>query len=406
MNKPSLIVENLGKKYKIGPRSIRFSDIFRNQNYLSKSQKTDPFWALKGISFELREGEILGIIGHNGAGKSTLLKLLSRITSPSTGKATVWGKVASLLEVGTGFHPELTGRENIYLNGAILGMTSREIQAAEEQIIDFSGIERFIEMPVKNYSSGMYVRLAFAVAAHLEADILLIDEVLAVGDANFRRKCIERMKNVTNEGKTVLFASHNMASILQLCQKGIYLNKGSNQAYGNIIDVVKIYTDEQQFNSLIPLLERNDRQGNGKVFITKIELNALSHTTTSLPAAGLPLEIFLEYQTVPKSHIEYMVITLEFTDEFGNVLFICNNKITASIFNNVKTKGRLVCRIPKLPLNKGNYFINYYLLEQQTICDHLNAAISFEIDGGDFYGSGILPSPKKGLLVSHSWSIE
>src|SRR5687767_9125874 len=202
---------------------------------------TDDFWALRDVSFDVGSGEVLGIIGRNGAGKSTLLKILSRITEPTTGRITLDGRVASLLEVGTGFHPELTGRENIFLNGAILGMTRQEIRRNFDSIVEFAEVERFLDTPVKRYSSGMYVRLAFAVAAHLEPDILVVDEVLAVGDADFQKRCLGKMHEVSRGGRTVLFVSHNMAAIQALCSRGIWLDRGSVAADGTAADSIRRY---------------------------------------------------------------------------------------------------------------------------------------------------------------------
>jgi len=236
MNDIAIRVENLGKQYKIGMqidryRTLRDSlvDAVKRPMRMLRGEGGDNYetiWALNDISFEVRKGEVLGVIGRNGAGKSTLLKILSRVTEPSQGYAEIRGRVGSLLEVGTGFHPELTGRENISLNGAILGMKREEIERKFDEIVDFSGIEKFIDTPVKRYSSGMYLRLAFAVAAHMEPEILVVDEVLAVGDAEFQRKCLGKMSDVASQGRTVLFVSHNMSAILRLTQESILLEKG------------------------------------------------------------------------------------------------------------------------------------------------------------------------------------
>ncbi|MEY3499559.1 MAG: hypothetical protein RL308_1228 [Bacteroidota bacterium] len=234
-------VGHLSKKYSIGKQkdsSFRGSlaSIFQ-----SKNSKTDEFWALKDVSFEIKKGDVIGVIGRNGAGKSTLLKILSQITKPSEGRIEINGRIASLLEVGTGFHPELTGRENIYLNGTILGMTRKEVKAKFDEIVAFSGVEKFIDTPVKHYSSGMYVRLAFAVAAHLEPEILIIDEVLAVGDAEFQEKCLGKMKDVSSQGRTVIFVSHNMSAIKSLCSSGIFMENGKLTAHGGIDEIINCY---------------------------------------------------------------------------------------------------------------------------------------------------------------------
>ena len=254
-------VENLSKSYLIGHdgpqeryHSLRDTLVRHGKNYVRKAvdmacgrqiiqgDSVEEFWALKDVSFEVKRGEVLGIIGRNGAGKSTLLKILSRITEPTSGRVVLDGRVASLLEVGTGFHPELTGRENIFLNGAILGMSKAEIRRKFDEIVDFAGVEKFLDTPVKRYSSGMYVRLAFAVAAHLEPEILIVDEVLAVGDAEFQKKCLGKMQDVANGGRTVLFVSHSMAAIQSLCSKAVLLGRGSVIEYGKCSDVVRRYS--------------------------------------------------------------------------------------------------------------------------------------------------------------------
>ena len=255
-------VENLSKQYRLGVIShgtlsqdlqswwaqVRGTEDPNAKLDLSTAKQADElneqFWALQDVSFEVRRGEILGIIGRNGAGKSTLLKILSRVTAPTSGSIKVKGRVASLLEVGTGFHPELTGRENVFLNGTILGMTKREIEDKFDEILAFAEIERFIDTPVKRYSSGMYVRLAFAVAAHLDPEILVVDEVLAVGDASFQKKCLGKMGEVAGEGRTVLFVSHNMGAVKQLCNKGLLIDSGRKKAYGEISETVQEYVSD------------------------------------------------------------------------------------------------------------------------------------------------------------------
>jgi lipopolysaccharide transport system ATP-binding protein len=263
MSESIIRAENLGKKYIIGHKGTRGYKTFREQmlqhvnNFYSRTKKLvsgqevlegdelEEFWALKDLNFEIQKGDRVGIIGKNGAGKSTLLKVLSRITEPTTGKVFIKGRVASLLEVGTGFHPELSGRENIFLNGAIMGMSRAEIKRKFDEIVDFSGVEKFLDTPVKRYSSGMYVRLAFSVAAHLEPEILVVDEVLAVGDAEFQKKCLGKMQDVSNsEGRTVLFVSHNLMALSSLCNKGIYLKNGQIRSQGDIQQALSDYSKE------------------------------------------------------------------------------------------------------------------------------------------------------------------
>jgi len=291
---PIIKVENLGKSYLIGhqrERYIALRDVLANKtrqmvsktkNILSGGQliagnEIEEFWALKDINFEVQQGDRVGIIGRNGAGKSTLLKVLSRITEPTTGRIRLKGRVASLLEVGTGFHPELSGRENIYLNGAILGMSQTEVRKKFDEIVDFAGVEKFLDTPVKRYSSGMYVRLAFAVAAHLEPEILIIDEVLAVGDAEFQKKCLGKMEDVSkNDGRTVIFVSHNMSAIKSLCNNGILLSNGRNAFSGNIEDTVAFYMSESYNNN--PNLYFEDltlAPGNENIRIKSFEISPI-----------------------------------------------------------------------------------------------------------------------------------
>jgi len=259
MNRVVIRAENLGKLYRLGQVGTGTISHDLNRWFAKLRGKEDPFlkigeandrskkgesdfvWALKDINFEITQGEVLGIIGKNGAGKSTLLKILSRVTDPTVGDIKIRGRIASLLEVGTGFHPELTGKENIFLNGAILGMTKNEIRSKFDEIVDFSGVERYIDTPVKRYSSGMYVRLAFGVAAHLESEILIVDEVLAVGDQEFQDKCIGKMKNVSNSGRTVIFVSHNMGAVKQLCNRALLMQNGSIVADGNTSNIINTY---------------------------------------------------------------------------------------------------------------------------------------------------------------------
>ena len=258
MSKTIIKVENLGKKYQIGERQSYYSLRDSISGLFSKKKTSvDEFWALKDVNFEVKQGESVGIVGRNGAGKSTLLKILSRITPPTTGKITLDGRVASLLEVGTGFNPELTGRENIFLNGAILGMKQSEIKRKFDEIVAFSEVEKFLDMPVKHYSSGMYMRLAFAVAAHLESEILIVDEVLAVGDAQFQKKCLGKMGEVTkNEGRTVLFVSHNMSAIKQLCQRAMLLDAGEIKYFGKVDETLNRYISSESENGSYFRLKR------------------------------------------------------------------------------------------------------------------------------------------------------
>lgn len=325
------------------------------KNNQSNTGRLDEYvWALKDINFEVQQGEILGIIGKNGAGKSTLLKLLSRVTAPSTGNIKVKGRIASLLEVGTGFHPELTGRENIYLNGAILGMTKTEIRNKFDEIVDFAGVDKYIDTPVKRYSSGMYVRLAFAVAAHLEPEILVVDEVLAVGDAEFQKKAIGKMQQVShNEGRTVLFVSHNMGSVRKLCNKGILLENGSKTLEGEINEVIDRYLlrglkARHGFNPIT--IEEID------IVVTKIAVNE-NNGGKVFPYKPLRIDIIIEAEHDVNNVGVQILLSHDHTE--GQV-FSTNTKQTKGIDNVIKKgQNHLVCLVDKFNLCSGEYHLGF-----------------------------------------------
>ena len=366
-------VENLSKRYDIGaPRHANTTfreligrnaraavgatlDLVRGRRLSRAARAADDaaneFWALKDVSFDIRRGEVVGIIGLNGAGKSTLLKILSRVTEPTAGRVTLRGRVASLLEVGTGFHPELTGRENIYLNGAILGMTRTEIDAKFDAIVAFAEVERFLDMPVKRYSSGMYVRLAFAVAAHLEPEILVIDEVLAVGDVVFQKKCLGKMQSVADSGRTVLFVSHNMQTITGLTQRAVLLREGRVAAIGPSAAVVEQYLAASASQEMIYTAPPRDEPT-----ITRVEVK------TSGPAHvqqyGKPMTIEIEVTTpepIPNSALSFQI----FTSGNTAALHVLNLDKEVPMLRTPGTH-RLTCRFPRLRLYPGNYYLTLY----------------------------------------------
>jgi lipopolysaccharide transport system ATP-binding protein len=305
---PAISVEGIGKRYRLGTAGSATDLLSERLGQLIPGRRgpravameaSEDFWALRDVSFEVAPGEAVGLIGHNGAGKSTLLKLLSRITPPSHGRITLRGRMASLLEVGTGFHPELTGRENVYLNGAILGMRRREINAKFDEIVDFSGISRFIDTPVKRYSSGMYVRLAFAVAAHLEPEILLIDEVLAVGDAEFQRRCLGRMQEVAEGGRTVIFVSHNLSSVRRLCGRTLLVESGRLMAAGPSDQVIGQYLERASATQSAGLAEIPSgarRQGDGRARLRSVELRGPDGLPADQIRMGRTLGIDLHFE--------------------------------------------------------------------------------------------------------------
>lgn len=321
--KPIISVEGLGKSYTIRHedqtryKSLR-EELFKLPQRLlqRRCQNQEEFWALKDVSFDVMPGDRVGIIGRNGAGKSTLLKLLSRITEPTTGRITLRGRVASLLEVGTGFHPELTGRENIFLNGAILGMSRAEVRKKFDEIVDFAGVEKFLDTPVKRYSSGMYVRLAFAVAAHLEPEILIVDEVLAVGDAEFQKKCLEKMKEVGEEGRTVLFVSHNIAAIRQLCLKGFLLHDGKIQKSDNIPQVVEAYINSYVISDAI----RFDVTNKKDEFVSFTDIKLFQRNMECVSSIDIAQNTYLEIQYVIHQKVTGFRLHVDICDTEGQIL--------------------------------------------------------------------------------------
>ncbi|MFN3405087.1 MAG: ABC transporter ATP-binding protein [Cytophagaceae bacterium] len=419
MGEVVLKIENVSKQYRIG--EIGAVTLLEDlQRFISgmKGHNTDErrniVWALKDINFEVKRGEVLGIIGKNGAGKSTLLKLLSKVVAPSKGQIKIKGRISSLLEVGTGFHPELTGRENVFLNGAIHGMTKSEIARKLDEIIDFSGISKYIDTPVKRYSSGMKVRLGFAVAAHLEPEILIIDEVLAVGDIEFQRKCIGKMHKVSNEGRTILFVSHSMASVKSLCRRGILLNKGSIYHEGTVDEVIEKYYD---LNS--PLSRDGIKKGNGySVDLASLsscnakgfeltDFEVMPHELNNKICSGGAMDILISYKTTHKELIgSTPSITIKVKDELGNQVFHLNNLPAAGYpLYPLHDQGMIRISIEKLPLVKGIYTMDiafgYSRLERYFDVENV---VQLDVEGDDVYGSGVEPDRTYGLIyVNQKW---
>ena len=358
-------VEHLSKKYQLwhsaGSTTLReqlsqqAKRISRQVLQINRTRKPKPeeFWALNDVSFEINRGDRVGIIGRNGAGKSTLLKILSRITEPTTGRIAIKGRVASLLEVGTGFHPELTGRENIYLNGAILGMSKFEIRKKFDQIVDFAEVEKFLDTPVKRYSSGMYVRLAFAVAAHLEPEILIVDEVLAVGDAAFQKKCLGKMEDVAaSEGRTVLFVSHNMGAVTQLCSKSILLTQGKLTKSGASKAVVESYLAYLSTpNTNLELDNVPERSGDRRLKFVAVYLKNTAGERINQPISGEPIYIVLEFiSCLDLTHVQIMFTIF---NNMGIAVTHCNVDSSGQRFHVPKGKAQVICQIAKLPLPLG-----------------------------------------------------
>ena len=405
-------VDHLSKRYRIGEReryrALRDSLVdavkapFR---MAARGNKDNSIWALHDVSLEIAPGEVVGIIGHNGAGKSTLLKILSRITEPTEGRAEVHGRVGSLLEVGTGFHPELTGRENIYLNGAILGMKRAEIARRFDEMVAFAEVERFIDTPVKRYSSGMYLRLAFAVAAHLEPEILLVDEVLAVGDAAFQKKCLGRMSDVAREGRTVLFVSHNLPSIEKLCQKVFVIDGGQLVMQGDPVTCIAGYlgarTEPKPAVDLADVPRLDPRLT--PVFTT-LDLLDLDGNPISAVGCGEPLEFHLAYSA--PDEITNPSFGLIISNGMGTPLFFLQTRTQLGLWHRAPATGRIVCRLDEVPLVPGEYLLTVGCLTGEKQLDLLEHVASFTVEPRDFYHSGFLPHQLNGpVLLRAQWDL-
>ncbi len=412
MSTPAIVVEGLSKQYHIGARENQknfreaiadaLAAPFRRLRAFGRSsyREEDTIWALKDVSFEVQPGEVVGIIGRNGAGKSTLLRILTRITEPTEGRAFLNGRVGSLLEVGTGFHQELTGRENIYLSGAILGMGKQEIQRKFDEIVDFSGVEKFIDTPVKRYSSGMRVRLGFAVAAHLDPEILLIDEVLAVGDAEFQKKCLGKMESVAEGGRTVLFVSHNMGAVHSLCPRAIYIEDGRIRFDGDGTDAIRRYVGDGSARPSSPA-DRADRRGNGAARVIAIDIAGPNgeEQLTSGDAARVTVGV--------AGPLKELACTVTIYDMRGAPVasFQTANPSSADSVDR-QLRSAFVCEIPQLLLLPGNYYANVALERKGQLADHLERATSFVVlpgmIGKRFYGK----SDAYGrTAIPHSWRL-
>ena len=421
---PRIKVENISKCYRIGqqsasgndPRYRMLRDVLmdavkaplRNLRSGAALGRVEDFWSLSDVSFEVNEGDALAIVGANGAGKSTMLKILTQITTPTKGRADLRGRVGSLLEVGTGFHPELTGRENIFLNGSILGMTRSEIKSQFDQIVDFAGIEKFIETPVKRYSSGMKVRLGFAVAAHLDLEILLIDEVLAVGDAEFQRKCLGKMDEVAQSGRTVLFVSHNMAAVENLCPRAILLDHGRLVMDSTSRDVVSTYlsrlgTTTGKRDLTDPTIAR---AGTGKAKFEQIELRTLSGM--SLAKLGMGEGIHLHTVLQAEQELRSAFVNFIISDSRGDLITIIHGSDQGDTTFDLNPGQRQVvdCRLPRLNLHPGIYAVSIELRSGYNLkaVDFIERAVDFEIIPADVFGTGKHPKKAQKIFLESEWS--
>jgi lipopolysaccharide transport system ATP-binding protein len=412
MSRPAVIVADVAKRYRLGQRQggyqlLSESLMRRARSLRSPGRGRADFWALDGISFEVEPGESFGIIGHNGAGKSTLLKILSRVTVPTRGEVMLDGRVGSLLEVGTGFHPELTGGENIYLNGAVLGMRKAEIDRRFDEIVEFAEVEQFIDTPVKRYSSGMYLRLAFAVAAHLEPEILIIDEVLSVGDVAFQEKCLGRMEEVTGEGRTVLFVSHNLAAVSKLCERSMLLSGGRKVMEGPTTEVIQQYVRTVHQDADTRLDERTDRDGNGRLRFTSVALE-VSGQSTDMAVCGQDLDVILSYTSTDGRPLRNVNVAVTINTVLGELMLHLYTSNTGTLLRELPTEGTIKCSIPRCPLPPGRYVMNVWADIGGEILDWIQRASELTVVEGDFYGvgrAGHLPS-HTAVLVEHSWQVD
>ena len=418
-------IENLSKRYRLGSVGTntlhgdvkhwwaklrgREEELYKigEENELTDASG-EYVWALRDINLEVQQGEVLGVIGKNGAGKSTLLKILSRVTGPTKGNIKIKGRIASLLEVGTGFHGELTGRENVYLNGAVLGMRRSEINRKFDEIVEFAGVAKYIDTPVKRYSSGMYVRLAFAVAAHLEPEILIVDEVLAVGDAEFQKKAVGKMQDVSaNQGRTVLFVSHNMATIQTLCNRTCVMKQGKVNFYGETDDALIEYSKESKQQMNLAFSERYDRKGNQSVKLNFVQfLHAETKESLDTIMSGMPIMIRFNYSRDLDTEIKDIRFAIAFRHNTQGERFSCDNNYVKQTIHPIKEHGDVYCLIKKWPLNKGVYNFRTHIEVNKQLADRIENAGEIQVESGDFYNTGTIVMPHlNGVLVEHEWII-
>ncbi len=359
-------------------------------------------WALRDVDLEVSRGEVLGIIGRNGAGKSTLLKVLTGITEPTKGYADIYGRVGSLLEVGTGFHMELTGRENIFMNGMFLGMSRNEIKRKFDEIVAFSGVEEFIDTPVKRYSSGMYMRLAFSVAAHLDPEILLVDEVLAVGDTTFQKKCLGKMSDVAREGRTVLFVSHNMPAIQKLCRKTVWLDAGHVNEVGPTPEVVHRYLESALSQTSLSLADRTDRQGNGSVRICSIRIESVEQPLVIRTTSRLRIKI--EYVSNVLLRQPRFCITV--SDQSGAGVYLLDTRCTGELPDTLPAHGAVTCVTEPINLTPGRCCLHVLVFNNGLIADRVENAARFDVEAEHFYPSGWMPGRDWVTgVIGQKWSV-
>jgi len=407
--KPIIRVERLSKQYRVGVGRPYYGSLRESLANMARApwkrrryNDGDQIWAIRDVSFDVMPGEVVGIIGRNGAGKSTLLKILSRITAPTTGRVDLHGRLGSLLEVGCGFHPELTGRENIYLNGAILGMHKTEIDRKFDEIVAFAEIESFLDTPVKRYSSGMYLRLAFGVAANLEPEILVVDEILAVGDTQFQKKCLGRMQDVAGQGRTVLFVSHNMAAVAGLCTRAMLLETGRISRTGDVGDVIDAYVAQANTLSRFPLRARKDRVGRGPIRLAAVNLVDRDGQPLDDAISGQEVGLQLAYEHAEAVRSARFKMTVY--NHVGQALLHFDSQLGGVHYGDLPPSASVTCWIGRLPLSAGLYRVNVSVNAPGEILDHVSDALTFRVSPGDYYGTGRAPEGLTGIcLAEQTW---
>ena len=408
----AISVRNIGKAYTLMHNQAKHTTLAEaaldRLRHPFRRQGKETFWALKDISFDIAQGDVVGIIGRNGAGKSTLLKVLSRITQPTTGEIDLWGRVGSLLEVGTGFHPELTGRENIYLNGHILGMRKKEIDRQFDAIVDFAGVEQFLDTPVKRFSSGMYVRLAFAVAAHLDAEILIVDEVLAVGDTEFQKKCLGKMKDVASSGRTVLLVSHNMAAVGNLCNSAIVIRNGQLMYQGDTNQAIAFYAEQ---NASIAKTLRDPSQFRPKWarnLVRSAVVRNVDGTEQSVFPMGSDIRIDMTFEADEAGPLKAPVMGVVLNHATFGIVGGVNTRMT--MFEPQRGNyhsGTLSCILKRPPFLPGTFSVDLWLGDGHSDVDCLLGFVTFDLEIADVYGTGRPPPPRMGVVfLDADWNFE
>jgi lipopolysaccharide transport system ATP-binding protein len=409
LSKRYRIVSNTGLGWRRNQR-ILVDDIARIANQLRGrefKEKKVSIWALKDVSFEARQGDVIGIIGRNGAGKSTLLKLLSRVTEPTSGRAVLYGRVGSLLEVGTGFHSELTGRENIFISGAIIGMSRAEIKAKFDEIVAFSGVEAYLDTPVKRFSSGMEVRLAFSVAAHLRPNVLLVDEVLSVGDASFQTRSLQKIKEVAEQGGTILFISHNMTTVATLCNQGLVLDHGTVAfPLGPVDEAITCYLSGVQESQRLHLEQSRERRTPGQVKISAFHLRSADGTLLETLTSGMPVNFEVELETEQFRALKDLHVSILIKNLRGDLIANLNTLATVGAFDLPGQKGRVTCHVEKFPLAAGNISITLLLEQGNQAVDRIEEAYVGAVDGSGFLSYKTRSEGRGMVLIDQDWSVK